>query len=137
MDRTTLSKHKYIYEVYIAEDKRIHFQRYPVVYINAKFVYYVRGDKQMLGFLNLISVHDSLESHMQNNANKGRHANYGVNRMFCWEIGRDPNELRAELQASTNRSEKEKQIALAKQRWEMAESNAADAKKKYEALLKD
>lgn len=137
MDKTTLSKHKYVYHVYLAQDKRVHFERYPVVYINGMYVYYVRGHKQMLGFLNLISVRDSLEQHIRNNIERGHHMNYGTHNLYCWEIGAEPNELLAQLQELNKKDDKEKQIALAKRRWQMAESSAAAAKQQYEALLKD
>ena len=106
MDKTMLSKHKYIHEVYIAAYNRIHLERYPVVYINGRYVYYSRGNQQMLGFLSLDSVHDSLESHLRNNINRGRHLNYGFDRLFAWEVGGDPNELRAKLQAMNDKEDK-------------------------------
>lgn len=41
-----LSKRKYIYRIYSSDDKVIHCERHPVVYINSQVVYFKDGRKQ-------------------------------------------------------------------------------------------
>ena len=47
LDNKTLSKQKFIYYVY-ESDKTIHIEKFPIVYINSKYVYYKHSRKHEL-----------------------------------------------------------------------------------------
>ena len=54
-----LSKRKYIYRIYSSEDKVIHCEKYPIIYINSEVVYYKDGRKQeYLNYKRVSSVED-------------------------------------------------------------------------------
>ena len=59
-NKETLSKHKYIYYVYETADKTIHIEKFPVIYINSKYVYYKRHRKDELDKVYVGYVKDSL-----------------------------------------------------------------------------
>ena len=40
IDKSKLSKYKYLFQIYIGRDDVIHVQRYPIVYITSLLVYY-------------------------------------------------------------------------------------------------
>ena len=46
IDTKDLSKVKYIYRIYESSDYKIHIEKYPVIYINSKTVYFKIGKKQ-------------------------------------------------------------------------------------------
>ena len=46
IDKTTLSKHKYIYRIYEDGADEVHFQKFPIVYLNSKVVYFKDARKQ-------------------------------------------------------------------------------------------
>lgn len=46
IDKTTLSKHKYIYRIYEDGTDEVHFQKFPIVYLNSKVVYFKDARKQ-------------------------------------------------------------------------------------------
>jgi hypothetical protein len=46
IDKTTLSKHKYIYRIYENTVGEIHCAKYPIIYLNSKVVYFKDARKQ-------------------------------------------------------------------------------------------
>lgn len=59
MDKNNLSKLKYIYRIYESEDKKLHLERYPIVYINQEVVYFKTGrDNMKLPWVRCADVKD-------------------------------------------------------------------------------
>lgn len=49
IDKSNLSKLKYIYRIYSTDDKsKVHCEKYPIAYINERYVYFIVGDKTTL-----------------------------------------------------------------------------------------
>lgn len=87
MDKSTLSKRKYIYRVYCDAAKMVHVVRYRIAYINSKYLYYITGDKQKLECVEIDKrITESLEKHMDWNAANGRDPFSGVFYMYYWSV---------------------------------------------------
>ena len=50
LDITTLSSHKYICELYMDKKEKIHWRKFPVVYLNKQYVYYTVPGKNILEY---------------------------------------------------------------------------------------
>lgn len=61
MDKTTLSKHKNLYRIYINCNNEVHAERYKVVYINKKKVYYINGGEESLNSVDISNVYETTE----------------------------------------------------------------------------
>ena len=49
-DITTLSSHKYIYELYMDKEEEIHWRKFLIVYLNKQYVYYTVPGKNTLEY---------------------------------------------------------------------------------------
>lgn len=68
IDLKNLSKIKHIYRIYESEDEVLHCEKYPVIYINSKVVYFKDARKQeTLNHINISNVLDSITDFYQNN----------------------------------------------------------------------
>ena len=63
LDEKNLSKIKYIYRIYESEDEVLHCEKFPVIYINSKVVYFKDARKQEL--LNYTRISNVLENFTQ------------------------------------------------------------------------
>ena len=61
MDKSELSKHKYIYKIYQScSDNSFHIERYPIVYANSSYVYFKVANKQELGCVDFRRIKDRI-----------------------------------------------------------------------------
>ena len=113
MDKTTLSKHKHIYKVYLDSGDRIHFEKFPVVYINSKYVYFEQGSKQPLSCTSTDMVLDSVQWLMEKNAGLGKNLLTNVANRYYWEVSEDPEETMKSLRdiQSANKLKKDLEYA--------------------------
>ena len=85
MDKITLSKHKYIYSLYINSKNEVHAERLKVAYINKNFVYFIGGGDCELSMARLDNVFENLNDF----AERGHVDNFlGTiyNRELVWDI---------------------------------------------------
>lgn len=86
VDKENLSKLRYVYYVYQAEDTHYHVERYPIVYINSDLVYYKHYGNKYLQCIEMKYVRDSLsdytpEPYIAPFSHKGN--------SFYWSMGND------------------------------------------------
>jgi len=134
MDKTTLSKHRWIYKMYINGNNEVHVERYKVIYINASYVYYISGGEDMLKLMSLSSVFNNLEEFI-NEGNIERFLSSAYWEVFFWEpVGQvDYESLRRKVEKQNIekrlvKSQKEMQYLLEKQKAIQKEINALKAK---------
>ena len=84
MDKTTLSKHRWIYEMYINEKNEVHIERYKVIYINKKYVFYIRGGDDSLSSCSLVYVFDNMDTYDQHSRLE-RFLETAYQRVLLWE----------------------------------------------------
>jgi hypothetical protein len=65
-DKTTLSKHKYIYRVYEDSTGEVHCSKYPIIYLNSKVVYFKDARKhEYLANVLVSKIYDNFEVYAQ------------------------------------------------------------------------
>lgn len=123
LNKETLSKQKYIYYVHKSDGYETHIERFPIVYINSKYVYFKRAGQDQLGCRFISEVKDSLTDIF----NIDYQFIYEHNRYF-WNPEENPNEVVAELKKKAdekrikqNKSWAEKELERAKQAYERAQ----------------
>lgn len=128
MDLQNLSKIKHIYRIYESEDEVLHCEKFPVIYINSKVVYFKDGRKQEC--LNYIYVKD-VKDNFTKFYNYYFHNQYRpcFNNYF-WNMETNVQEIYEDLKKQRelirkNSEEKQKRDRLEK------------AKREYEAALLD
>ena len=62
MNKENLCQHKWIYFVYTNANGDNHIEKYPVIYINSKYVYFKRARQDQLGYINTSLVNKDLAS---------------------------------------------------------------------------
>lgn len=62
LDKEMLSKQKYIYCVYSGKDDCLNVERFPIIYINNRYVYYKKPGSETLDYKSISFVKDSLNS---------------------------------------------------------------------------
>lgn len=82
IDKSTLSKKKYIYRLYEDRDGVPHVEKYPVIYINEKYVYFKVASKSELGRINISDTYTSVVAYGKRDF-YGRHA--VTKECFFWE----------------------------------------------------
>lgn len=50
MDYKNLYKNKYIYYIYESSDRKIHLEKYPIIYMNKEYVYYKQTNSDLLNY---------------------------------------------------------------------------------------
>lgn len=127
MEAKDLSKVKYIYRIYESSDEVLHCEKYPVIYINSKVVYFKTARKQdLLQYQYVKNVLDNFINFDLNESNWYRTYFYG----YFWNIETNVEEIYEDLKKQRNilrqnDAAKRKQLRLEK------------AKREYEAALKD
>lgn len=122
-----MSKNKHIWCVYMSTDGKIHMEKYPIVYLNSKYVYYKTARKDMLSREYASSIRESLDSRCIDAIL------YGNRRLF-WQIDDDmENILRGVKSAKAARDEK-RAIEKIKAEYANAQRRFELAKKAYDKL---
>lgn len=115
MDAVNLSKMKYIYKIYESKDGVLHCEKFPIIYVNKKYVYFKSDDSGMLDFTTTEYVLDNLSSC----------ENVGVLCRYFWNIDDDfdLNEFQKELK----RRRKDLELSRIKNKVERARKEYEDA----------
>lgn len=61
MDAKNLSKHKYIYRIYVSKTGEYHYEKYTIIYSNASYVYFKIHGYDRLCEVDIHRIHDSLQ----------------------------------------------------------------------------
>lgn len=77
-----LSKKKYIYRLYEAKDGVPHVEKYPVIYINERYVYFKVASKSELGRVDISDTYTSVVAYGKKDS-RGWHAD--AKECFFWE----------------------------------------------------
>lgn len=134
MDKSTLSKRKYIYRVYFDAAKMVHVVRYRIAYINSKYLYYIPGDKQKLECVEIDNrITESLEKYMDWNAANGRDPFSGVSYMYYWSVSDvDPEATKKSLIEKHKKRNQDIKLSGYKTAVRIAEGELAKAQARLE-----
>ena len=129
IDLKKLSKIKHIYRIYESEDEVLHCEKYPVIYINSKVVYFKDARKQeMLNYINISNVLDSITDFYQNNYYLN-HCRPCFDKYF-WNMETNIQEIYEDLKTQRNAIRTKNEEEKKRNRYEKA-------KREYEAALKE
>lgn len=133
IDKTTLSNHKNIYRIYEDSVGEIHCNKYPIIYLNSKVVYFKDARKQeYLANILLSKIYDNFEVYAQAVLDKY----YKTIDDYFWDVEGNLKELFQEFKQK-RKAEKliqaEKQITL---RYIQAQKEFETAKAKLNELIK-
>ena len=132
MDKTTLSKHRWIYEMYIDKNNKVHTERYKVIYINASYVYYRRGGDDMLSYMRLTSIFNNLEEFI-NEKSVDHFLSSMYWRIFFWEpVGQVDYES---LRRKAEKQNIEKKIAQTQEKMKSLQKEQKVLQKEIDALI--
>lgn len=82
MDNKELSKLKEIYKIYTSADGVVHCERYPIAYVNKKYVYYIVSNDDELSCKRMRSVGDSFKGVNDLTIYESRYLGVVVNQFF-------------------------------------------------------
>ena len=82
-DITTLSSHKYIYEIYMDSIGTLVCKKFPVVYINKSYCYFIRPGTDELTKVPIGFIYDSIDE-LYNNNKKNDTVILNYLRLFHW-----------------------------------------------------
>ena len=133
LDMKNLSKIKYIYRIYSANNM-LHLERYPVVYINSEVVYYKGARKNCL--LNYEYLSSILDNHTTINKSNYylRYQVPWIDKYF-WGIETDINEIFKDLKKQYSTALEERLTWLSRTDEDKKRERLDRAKRKYEAAL--
>lgn len=130
MKMEDLNKRKFIHWLYVNSKGEFHTERYPVVYINKNYVYYVRGKGQRLCEKDLNMVHESLGSKIVRNMERGIPMDHGVANSCYWSMSshyieklRDFRELQKKSMGAARVSAAKRSVAYAETQLRIAKEN--------------
>lgn len=124
MNKENLCKHKWIYYVYTNSNGDNHIEKYPIIYINKKYVYFKRSREDKLGMTYTNNVKTDLAAVFQ----RGYKYLYEHDRYY-W--------IHEENSDSIIKAAKAKFDEENKNRWKnIAKADLERAKKNYEHALK-
>lgn len=120
LDFTNLSKIKHIYRIYESDDRVLHCEKYPVIYINSEVVYFKDArKKECLNYVYVKNVlHDFTEFYRSN-------YNYPCFNRFFWNVEENIKEIYEDLK-------KQREILISKNEEEKAYNRLELAKREYE-----
>ena len=126
MEAKDLSKAKHIYRIYESSDEVLHCEKYPVIYVNSKVVYFKTGRKQEM--LSYKYVKDIIDNFYEFQDGVGWYRNYYD--QYFWKVEDNIEEIYRELKRQRfllrqGDDAKKKQLRLER------------AKREYEAALKE
>lgn len=123
-DMENLSKKKYIYEIYRATDGTFHCNKYPIVYINSKVVYFKEGRcHDLLGMTPIGFVKKSIDDFDDLN----------IYRDYVWDVGTDIAEAMKHLNTTIKTNNIKRRTNLLMER---SKRITEELKKIEEELLK-
>lgn len=129
MDLQNLSKIKHIYRIYESEDEVLHCEKFPVVYINSKVVYFKDGrKKEYLNNTYVDNVMDNFTKFYQNNY----YQNYyrPCFDKYFWNMETNVQEIYKDLK-------KQREMIRSKNEEEKKRDRLERAKREYEDALKE
>lgn len=133
IDKTTLSKHKYIYRVYEDSAGKVHCAKYPIIYLNSKVVYFKDARKQeCLANILVSKISDNFAGYAQDVLDKY----YKTIDDYFWDVEGNLQELFQEFKQKRKVAklmQAEKQITF---RYVQAQKELEAAKEKLNELLK-
>lgn len=136
LDTKNLSKIKYIYRIYSADDM-LHLERYPVVYINSEIVYYKAARKNSL--LNYEYLNSVLDKHTRIEKPHSYYCRYTVPWIdkYFWGIETDIQEIFEDLKTQYTTALEERLTYLNKTDEDNKRARLEIAKREYEAALRE
>ena len=129
LDKGNLSKIKHIYRIYTSQDKKIHCERYPVVYINETYVYYVQSKRSILEYVSLTSLREVFTGSLSDLEPIGH---FGMNRYFTKVENFDAEKLEKEI-FGYKKSEKRKNLESRVEQTRSAYEQACEKLRVFEA----
>ena len=129
MDLQNLSKIKHIYRIYESEDEILHCEKFPVVYINSKVVYFKDArKKECLNYTYVSNVMDNFTNFYQNNY----YQNYyrPCFDKYFWNMETNVQEIYEDLK-------KQREMIRSKNEEEKKRDRLERAKREYEDALKE
>lgn len=129
MDLQNLSKIKHIYRIYESEDEVLHCEKFPVVYINSKVVYFKDArKKEYLNNTYVDNVMDNFTKFYQNNY----YQNYyrPCFDKYFWNMETNVQEIYEDLK-------KQREMIRSKNEEEKKRDRLERAKREYEDALKE
>lgn len=129
MDLKTLSKQKYIYRIYESDDKVLHCEKYPVIYINSQIVYYKDGrKKEYLNYTRISNVKEDFEHFRIGSGCSGDWASFD---MMFWNVD-EPN-----IEDIFNDLKEQRSVLRSKHNRDRIELKMKRTKLEYERALKE
>lgn len=130
IDIKNLGKRKYIYRIYETEDDVLHCEKYPIIYINSKIIYF--KDARKKEYLNYIETSDVLNNFTEFyrrlwNFRPGWSPCFDK---YFWNCDPDIEKIYADLLI-------QRDVLRKKDIEEKRKYRLEKAKKEYEAALKD
>ena len=131
MEAKNLSKQKYIYRIYESRDGVLHCERYSVVYVNSRAVYFKDGRKnQALGWIYTNAVLDDVSCIDPRETGAAPFGRYGINK-YVWKVDEEKIE-------DVFKELKKQHLKIAENnRKEWAKTRLERAKREYELALED
>lgn len=125
-DMKNLSKLKYIYRVYESSDKVLHIEKYPIIYINSRVVYFKDIRKQEdIHKKDLNQVKDSFVDFYTSSF-----GNYPCFDRYFWNVETNVYDIYNELKEKQIKFREEEKLNNIRKRME-------NAKRSYEIYLKE
>ena len=132
LDKTTLSKQKYIYCVYADKKDMVHTEHFPVIYINSHYVYFkVPGDDALV-LRSIFNIKDSLCS-----LNEYEIDNLRYTKQYFWAMDEDIPKTLKDITEKYNQNIIEQKKKKAKQDLDYAKrlyDKTLEVYKKYEEI---
>lgn len=130
MELKDLSKVKYIYRIYESDNEVLHLERYPVIYINSKVVYFKTARQQeYLGCKQLKNVSDNFMQFYQKMTRYSTQSRASFDEYF-WNVETDVNKIYQDLIRQRFKMRQERDMQMKQRKLEKA-------KREYEAALKE
>lgn len=130
MNKENLGKLKYIYKMYTSDDKVVHCERYPVIYINQNVVYYKDARKSPV----LITTDTRYVVDKYTGIKDVKLNYWGQFSTYFWEVESFSSEEATDYAFAKKKMD---DIAKAKSSLERAENDYKSAKERYESLTKE
>jgi len=123
-----LSKHKYLYRIYASDDKIIHCEKHPVIYLNSKVVYFkdIR-QAERLKSITFNRIEDEYSGIRKSDINT-----YVSYERYFWKAGNFNSKEATEEAFSIKKASELEQV---ESDFKRAEKEYLYAKEKYEKLL--
>ena len=141
MDRSQISKKKYVYHVYLARSdgnsylETLHIEKHPLIYANDMYLYYKGARHSQLTCVGMGRVRDHLDLEEVKLLVSNRTLN-----LYYWNVDDNAPQLFYELMEIQRKVEEQRVVDKIKADFAAAKTTFERAKRKYDALpdeLKD